>query len=332
MTSSSPAALKSCLDVLRRTDPRDAEANLAGLARLISDDDAADELYQRVDVPLRVAEDDEADGRKVSALDSVASTPEFSFPDPLKNDSTAPPPPVRPLICRQYLLCEHNRDGDSHRSPWSNAYHPPLDDGLRPPERLRSLELRANEVFDKYRELYYRKASSVSSVYLWETDDEGGTGTAEQPPGFAGCFLIRNQIDEGNYWNAIHVVDVGAASKGVCRYQLTTTILLSIAPSSPELKKTTVSGSLVRRNERERPVEDDGDHIVNVGKFVEDVEGEMRSEMEGLYVHRTKTVVELIRKEGPRETEGRAHTMALNEAVLAMAVSKKASLKDGADA
>ncbi|KAL7549293.1 hypothetical protein ACHAWF_017296, partial [Thalassiosira exigua] len=102
--------------------------------------------------------------------------------DPLKNDSTAPPP----CPCS---LCEHNRDGGSHRSPWSNAYHPLLDSRLRPPGRLRSLELRVNEVFDKYREQYYGKASLVSSVYLWETDDEGGGWDRGVAPGVCGVLL-----------------------------------------------------------------------------------------------------------------------------------------------
>lgn len=65
--SSSAATIKACLDVLRRTDPRDAEKHLSGLAKLISDDDTEDELYQRVDVPLKVGEDSLAKGRKVRA-------------------------------------------------------------------------------------------------------------------------------------------------------------------------------------------------------------------------------------------------------------------------
>ena len=39
------------------------------------------------------------------------------------------------------------------RSPWSNAYDPPLDDGAMPSDRLRRLEIDANAAFDQYREL-----------------------------------------------------------------------------------------------------------------------------------------------------------------------------------
>ena len=39
------------------------------------------------------------------------------------------------------------------RSPWSNEYDPPLDDGTSPTPKLRKLEIAANEAFDTYREL-----------------------------------------------------------------------------------------------------------------------------------------------------------------------------------
>ena len=39
------------------------------------------------------------------------------------------------------------------RSPWSNTYDPPLDDGAVPPDRLRKLEIDANTAFDQYREM-----------------------------------------------------------------------------------------------------------------------------------------------------------------------------------
>lgn len=70
------------------------------------------------------------------------------------------------------------RDGDSYRSPWSNEFDPPLDDGVVPSERVRKMEVRANEGFDLYRELYFE--GGVSSVYFWDTDD-----------GFAGCVLLK---------------------------------------------------------------------------------------------------------------------------------------------
>lgn len=39
------------------------------------------------------------------------------------------------------------------RSPWSNKYEPPIDDGAMPSARLRKLEVEANNAFDQYRDL-----------------------------------------------------------------------------------------------------------------------------------------------------------------------------------
>jgi hypothetical protein len=38
------------------------------------------------------------------------------------------------------------------RSPWSNIYEPPLEDGTVPSEEMRNLEVEANEVFSVYRD------------------------------------------------------------------------------------------------------------------------------------------------------------------------------------
>ena len=41
------------------------------------------------------------------------------------------------------------------RSPWSNQYDPPLADGTctYPSEKLRKMEIEANDIFDTYREM-----------------------------------------------------------------------------------------------------------------------------------------------------------------------------------
>lgn len=39
------------------------------------------------------------------------------------------------------------------RSPWTNQYDPPLKDGAMPSEKLRKLEVEANNAFDQYRDM-----------------------------------------------------------------------------------------------------------------------------------------------------------------------------------
>lgn len=47
-----------------------------------------------------------------------------------------------------------------------------------PSDKVRRMEVKANEAFDVYRELYYE--GGVSSVYFWNLDD-----------GFAGVVLLK---------------------------------------------------------------------------------------------------------------------------------------------
>ncbi len=215
------------------------------------------------------------------------------------------------------------------------------DDRFYPSEHLRQFELHANEVFDIYRELYFGKSTSVSSVYLWdkEPNDNKNGGTNDETGGFCGAFLIQNKVDDGSYWNSIHVVDVGGIERGSrCEYKLTTTILISVTPSEEknmESESTTISGSLIRQNSRKCNISSSSDsssssirseHIVNIGKFIEDVETETRKEMDSLYIQKTKNVVDMIRKDTVKPNQGQEHTRVLNEAVLAMAMNRKTKL------
>jgi len=121
---------------------------------------------------------------------------------------------------------------------------------------------------------------------------------------------------------------------GMCQYKLTTTILISVSPSDSELAKesTRITGSLVRQNDRECKISSQdssrigSQHIINIGKFIEDVETEMRKEMDSLYIQKTKNVVDMIRKDNMKPTQGQEHTRVLNEAVLAMAMNRKTKL------
>ena len=172
--------LEHALDLMRRLPPRKIDESLNDLIDLLPDH--ADDLLSSVDQPLR------------EALDSENG--------------------------KIYLLCDYNRDGDSHRSPWSNKYYPEQVEGNFPNERLRQLEIEANQAFDQYREMYFE--GGTSSVYLWDQD-----GTQ----GFAGVILIKNNCDEAKKikgcWDSIHVFE--AAEKDGCRmahYKLISTVML----------------------------------------------------------------------------------------------------------
>mmetsp|Transcript_2932 Transcript_2932/g.6795 ORF Transcript_2932/g.6795 Transcript_2932/m.6795 type:complete len:347 (-) Transcript_2932:43-1083(-) len=279
----------SCLNILRRTPPQDSEENITGLAAILAqsvDEDASEELYQRADPPLGHAVDTNTADKKA------------------------------------FIISDYNRDGDSYRSPWSNAYYPPPraangedegggDEGtFQPSPWLRQIEMNANELFDSYRSLYYGSDdASVSSVYLWDTDGATGNG------GFAGAFLIKKEIKEEDgdrylkrgLWNSIHVVEVAPSSEGrTASYGMTTTISLSMDPNAStseaqirDTDSTNVAGTITRRTERVCPLTPTGDshslgsqHIANIGSMIEDAE--IRS-MDSLNIQKTRYVIDSIR-------------------------------------
>jgi len=271
------AAVNLCLNILRRTPVEETEQNVTALGALISDEEEMGDLFQRVDYPLKVATDPNAQGKK-------------------------------------YLLNDHSRDGESHRSPWSNEFYPPIpptDDGgvFKPSQPLRKVEIIANEVFESYCDMYYGKGEHVvSSVYLWDKEEISGSSASKK--GFAGCFLISKQLneeEESGFWNSIHVVDIGPVIGGKANYKLATTLLISMQIGSSRTRKvpneTQITGSLTKKVEKTCTVQssfedahDDTGHILNIGQMIEEIETEMRSDMDTLHIQKTKEVVDSIHR------------------------------------
>jgi capping protein beta len=235
------------LDLMRRLPPQQIEKNLIDLIDLAPA--LCEDLLTSVDQPLKIAKDRETG--------------------------------------KDYLLCDYNRDGDSYRSPWSNTYDPPLEDGSMPSERLRKLEIEANHAFDQYREMYYE--GGVSSAYLWDLDH-----------GFAGVILIKKAGD-GNKkikgcWDSIHVVEVQEKSSGrTAHYKLTSTAMLWLQTNKQASGTMNLGGSLTRQIEQDCPVSETSPHIANIGRMIEDMENKIRNTLNEIYFGKTKDVVNGLR-------------------------------------
>jgi len=192
-----------------------------------------------------------------------------------------------------YLLCDYNRDGDSYRSPWTNSYDPPMDDGVLPPAKLRAMEVSANELFASYMQNYYE--NGASSVYFWELDDTS----------FAACVLFKKDVEqkkkglEAGGWDAIHVVEV-RPSGGRAAYKLTSTVMLRLATDHSVGPKSTgelkLSGSMTRQQEQEFPAADDQAHLPNMGRMIEEMENRMRDSLQDVYFGKTKSTVNRMYK------------------------------------
>ncbi|RDA93143.1 hypothetical protein CP533_4096 [Ophiocordyceps camponoti-saundersi (nom. inval.)] len=254
----------SALDLLRRLNPKHTSSHLNAIISLAPD--LTEDLLSSVDQPLTV--------RRCKQTG------------------------------RDYLLCDYNRDGDSYRSPWSNQFDPPLDgggaggvgvggsegagEGAVPSERVRKMEVKGNEAFDVYRDLYYE--GGVSSVYLWNLDD-----------GFAGVVLLKKSATPGGttegVWDSIHVFE--AIERGrTTHYKLTSTVILSLATTEPATGNMDLSGNMTRQVEQDLPVESDESHIANVGRLVEDMELKMRNLLQEVYFGKAKDVVGDLRSVG----------------------------------
>ncbi|KAF9809431.1 hypothetical protein IEO21_07409 [Rhodonia placenta] len=236
----------SMLDLMRRLPPTQVEENVASLVAMCPD--YADDLLGSVDQPLKVMTD-RATGR-------------------------------------EYLACDYNRDGESYRSPWSNEYDPPLEDGTVPSLKLRKLEITANEAFDTYREMYYE--GGVSSVFLWDLDDGG----------FAGVVLLKKVLnatapgEPSGSWDSIHVFE--AAERGrQAHYKLTSTVMLQMTDRAGEKRagEVVLSGSMTRQSEADFPLQDQTSHISNTGRMVEEMEIKMRNQLQEVYFGKTRDIV-----------------------------------------
>lgn len=254
--------LDCALDLMRRLPPQQIEKNLSDLIDLVPK--LCEDLLSSVDQPLKVAKDKENG--------------------------------------RDYLLCDYNRDGDSYRSPWSNKYDPPLEDGALPSDRLRKLEIEANTAFDQYREMYFE--TGVSSVYLWDLDH-----------GFAGVVLIKKAGDGSKKikgcWDSIHVVEVQEKSGGrQAHYKLTSTAMLWLQTNKDASGMMNLGGSLTRQADMDCPVSDASPHIANIGRMVEDMENKIRSTLNEIYFGKTKDVVNDLRTVQGVDAKNKQHMLA----------------------
>jgi len=247
--------VSAALDIMRRMPPSRIEQSLAGIINLSPDD--TEELLQRVDQPLQ------------EQVDEVSH--------------------------KKYIICDYNRDGDSYRSPWTNKYDPPLDDGLTPVAALREVEIEANNTLALYALSYYTGAST--SVYFWSLDGDA----------FASCWLIKKEAGAGRYvtagsWDSMHVIEArptpGSSSR--VNYKITTTCMVSMTVENAKLGNCTLSGSIMReaRSTGVLNAIEGKTHIVHMGTLLEKMENQLREHMEAVYIGKTHAITSTLHKYG----------------------------------
>lgn len=261
--------LNSALNLMRRMPPSSTENSLAGLLELAPE--LTDDLLTHVDQPLKVE------------LDTTEG------------------------VNKYFVLCDYNRDGDSYRSPWSNTYFPPMEDGFKPNDKLRKLEILANDLFATYRKLYFNNTGHSSS-YFFETDEKDDEG-------FGACFLVHKDIDQKKtlkkgIWDSIHVFEVkrGSTARQYI-YKLTTTVMITLLLQDEKVGTSDLSG--LRTQQRELTTEHKSDdpalHIPVMGKMLEDCETRIRNALEKIYIQKTREVINGMRVNPNSQQQNQAY-------------------------
>jgi capping protein beta len=111
-------------------------------------------------------------------------------------------------------------------------------------------------------------------------------------------------------WDSIHVFEAVDRAR-TAHYKLTSTVILSLSTGNPELGDMDLSGNMTRQIESDLPIQDDGEHVVNIGRLVEDMELKMRNLLQEVYFGKAKDVVgdlrslgSLSEKAGERKVRG----------------------------
>nr|BAH29715.1 F-actin capping protein beta [Dicyema japonicum]BAJ09729.1 F-actin capping protein beta [Dicyema japonicum] len=225
----------------------------------------------------------------------------------------------RPLTIRkdsdgkEFLTCDYNRDADSYRSPWNNEYTDEYK-GLLPSQELRELEVRFNEVFTAYTDLYY--GGAYSSVYLWDMEKKDVNN-------FGGAILIKkigggsNKMVSG--WDSIHIFEANK-SGSKCQYKLVSSIMLWMQLSNTV--GINLGGSLIKEMNQTMSLPNLQSHLSNVGSMVENQENSMRGSLSSVYFEKTLHIMNTLRQTVPKKERDRQNAVIGD---LAKALARKSS-------
>ena len=233
-----------------------------------------DEVLQTVDVPLKLV------------TDTVSNT--------------------------QFVACEFNRDLDSYRSPISNQYFPPLEDGQEIPDRLRQMEIKANNAFASYCHLYY--TGGISSVYLWEIDEHV----------FGLGVFIKNDVDtqlrggqhiKGSI-NCADTIEVDETEE-VATYKLTSSAIVNVEMDIGLDTPLTISGSTSDSKVKQAKWATDDDHLINIGQLVESNSAAFKDTIDNIFVGKMKQITDIL-----SNNDGRAQQAMMANAFAAQAKAR----------
>ena len=236
----------AAFDLLRHVPPKDTEDRMFDIFAL--NEELTDDLISSVDIPLKIEEDT--------------------------------------VTHQSFIKCDYNRDADSYRSPFSNQYFPPLDDGTQIPSKLRALEELGNKAFGSYLNLYFNKSGTLS-VYCWEIDDNSFG---------LGVFIRKDEDDqEKKFTGSISCSDVFTItdqSDGTFEYQLVSSVLLELKVDlEGQSDPIVLSGGVADTQTKVCPAKDNVQHLVNVGEMIENNASNFMEHVKQIYVGKMNEIL-----------------------------------------
>jgi capping protein beta len=213
-----------------------------------------------------------------------------------------------------FLTCELVRveDGNGkagYRCPWNGKFYTANGETLEALEAhpIHELEAPFNEALSTYVSLYYGSSGgeAVSSAFVVESE-----------PNLKVALLIKKKVDELNdeqegnedgsnvcsaVWDSLHVLEAvqleGVASS--FSYRHSATLMLSFDSANGEGQTINLAGHLSRVQEQTMAVEGASQHLVNVGRLLEEMESRLRGELQTVYFGRPHDAVNEVRRAVP---------------------------------
>jgi len=102
--------------------------------------------------------------------------------------------------------------------------------------------------------------------------------------------------------------------------------MISMNIADPVVGKIDLSGSMTKQTSKDWEVSKANTQIMNMGKMLEEMELRIRNNIEGIYIQKTREVINSMRSTaGTRENQWAAITQSLNDAVTSHAAKRGGS-------
>ena len=240
--------IEAAYDLLRHVPPYDIEPRMYDVIRL--NKDLTEDILSTTDVPLQTEMD--------------------------------------PATSKFFIKCDYNRDGDSYRSPHSNKYYPPLEDGFMIPDELREIEIIGQKGFATYLRQYF--GGGILSVYAWPGEDDDTFGV--------GVFVKKNLDDKLRDGTAVKgsinctdVVEVSRSNLYTFKYSLVSSVLLELEIDTKMGEPMKLSGGCSDKSEKKADADNATGHLITIGQMIEGSTSGFMEKVKQIYVGKMEEIL-----------------------------------------